>query len=139
MKIGVPREIISNETRVALVPDHVAQLKKKGIDIAVETGAGLASSFLDEAFEKAGATIVPDATTLFAQSDLICKVQRPVQNESTGKHEIELMRPGSVLITFFQPLVNHDLVRMLVAARVTSFSMDAIPRTTRAQSMDALS
>lgn len=139
MKIGVPREIIANETRVALVPDHVAQLKKKGIEILVEAGAGVTSSFLDDAYEKAGATIVTDPATLFAQSDIVCKVQRPSRNEAVGKHEIEMLHPGSVLITFFQPLVNHDLVKMLVDARVTSFSMDAIPRTTRAQSMDALS
>ncbi len=73
MKIGVPREIIANETRVALVPDHVAQLKKKGIEIIVESGAGLASSFLDEAYEKAGATIVTDPATLFAQSDVVSR------------------------------------------------------------------
>jgi len=139
MKIGVPREIIANETRVALVPDHVAQLKKKGIEVLVETGAGVTSSFLDEAYQKAGATIVTDTATLFAQSDVVCKVQRPLRNEAVGKHEIEMLHPGSVLLTFFQPLVNHDLVKMLVDAQVTSFSMDAIPRTTRAQSMDALS
>jgi NAD(P) transhydrogenase subunit alpha len=139
MKLGVPKEIIPGETRVALVPDTVAQLKKKGVDVLIESGAGAAASFLDEAYEKAGATVVPDAATLYSQSDMICKVQRPVMNDALGKHETDLMKPGTVLITFFQPLVNHDIVQRLADGKITSFSMDAIPRTTRAQSMDALS
>jgi NAD(P) transhydrogenase subunit alpha len=83
--------------------------------------------------------VVPDAATLYSQSDMICKVQRPVMNDALGKHETDLMKPGTVLITFFQPLVNHDIVQRLADGKITSFSMDAIPRTTRAQSMDALS
>ncbi len=139
MKLGVPREIIANESRVSLVPDTVGQLVKKGNTVLVQSGAGLNASYLDEAYAKAGAQIVPDAQTLFGSSELVCKVQRPVMNEALGVHEIAMLRPGSALVTFFQPLVNHDIVRMLVDARVTGFSMDAIPRTTRAQSMDALS
>ena len=139
MKIGVPKEIIPGETRVALIPDTVAQLTKKGVEVLVESGAGVTASFLDEAYEKAGATVVPDAMTLYSQSDMICKVQRPVANDALGKNEIDLMKPGSVLVTFFQPLVNHEIVQRLADGKITSFSMDAIPRTTRAQSMDALS
>ncbi len=82
---------------------------------------------------------MPDAPALYGGSDLVCKVQRPVVNEVTGKSEIALMRPGTALIAFLQPLVNHDLVRELANARITALSMDAIPRITRAQSMDALS
>jgi NAD(P) transhydrogenase subunit alpha len=139
MRIGVPKEVVPGENRVALVPDTVGQLVKKGVQVSVQSGAGQSASFLDEAYEKAGATIVPDAATLYAESDLVCKVQRPVQHPDTGKHEIEMLRSGSTLITFFQPLVNHDLVRMLRDRGVSAFSMDAIPRITRAQSMDALS
>jgi NAD(P) transhydrogenase subunit alpha len=139
MKIGVPKEIAANETRVALIPDTVGQLTRKGLQVVVETGAGQLASYLDEAYQKAGATIAPDAATVYAEADMICKVQRPLMNDQLGKSEIALMKPGTVLITFFQPLVNHDLVRQLADARVTSFSMDAIPRITRAQSMDALS
>lgn len=139
MILGVPKEIVPGENRVALVPESVAQLVKKGVQVLVETGAGLNSSFLDEAYEKAGAKIAPDAATLYSQSDMICKVQRPIVNEKTGKSEIAMMKPGAVLITFFAPLINHDIVRALADAKITSFSMDAIPRTTRAQSMDALS
>jgi NAD(P) transhydrogenase subunit alpha len=139
MIIGVPKEIFGDENRVALIPESVGQLVKKGNQVLVEAGAGLNSAFLDEAYAGAGATIVPDAAALFGQSELVCKVQRPLMNDKLGKHEINLMRPGTALMTFFQPLVNHDIVRMLVEAKITSFSMDAIPRTTRAQAMDALS
>jgi NAD(P) transhydrogenase subunit alpha len=139
MIIGVPKEIFGEENRVALIPESVGQLVKKGNTVLVEAGAGLNSAFLDEAYAGVGATIVPDAAALFGQSELVCKVQRPLMNDTLGKHEINLMRPGTVLVTFFQPLVNHDIVRMLVEAKITSFSMDAIPRTTRAQAMDALS
>src|SRR5438045_7281885 len=113
MILGVPKEIIPGENRVALVPESVGQLVKKGVQVLVETGAGLNSSFLDDAYEKAGATIVPNAAALYAQSDVICKVQRPVLNEMTGKNEVAMMKPGSVLITFFAPLINHDIVRAL--------------------------
>ncbi len=139
MKLGVPKEIIPGERRVALIPEGVQQLVKKGVEVLVESDAGLESSFLDEAYKSAGATIVAGPADLFAHSDVICKVGRPIMNEAMGKHEIDMMKPGSVLITFFSPLVNHDLVNKLAEAGITSFSMDAIPRTTRAQSMDALS
>ncbi|MEO5951574.1 MAG: Re/Si-specific NAD(P)(+) transhydrogenase subunit alpha [Chloroflexia bacterium] len=139
MKLGVPKEIIPGETRVALVPDSVSQLTKKGVQVLVETGAGLAASYLDEAYQKAGATIVANAADVYAQSDMVCKVARPVVNEATGKNELDMLKPGAVFITFFAPLINHDIVSKLAENRITSFSMDAIPRTTRAQSMDALS
>lgn len=139
MKIGIPKEIVANENRVALVPESVGRLVKAGNQVFVEKDAGLQSAFTDEAYARVGATIVPDAATLYSSTELVCKVQRPVVNEITGKSEISLMHPGQLLIAFLQPLVNHDLVRELAAARVTALSMDAIPRITRAQSMDALS
>ena len=139
MKIGVPAEIVQGETRVALVPESVGQLIKKGNEVLVQTGAGDRASFLNSAYERVGARVLPDAASVFGESDMVCKVQRPIINPQTGKHEIAMLRPGSTLVTFFQPLVNHEAVRMLRDGRVTSFSMDAIPRTTRAQSMDALS
>jgi NAD(P) transhydrogenase subunit alpha len=130
---------VPGENRVALVPDGVAQLAKKGNEVLVQSGAGVNAGHLDSAYEKVGARIVPDAATLFNEAEMVVKVQKPVVHPVTGKHEIEMLREGAVLVTFFQPLVNHDLVRMLKARNVTSFSMDAIPRTTRAQTMDALS
>lgn len=139
MKIGVPTEILPNENRVALIPDSVSRLIKAGAEIIVQRGAGVNAAFTDEMYQNAGATIVPDAQTLFGQADLVVKVQKPMMNDILGKHEIDLMRPGTWLIAFLQPLVNSELVRALAQARITSFSMDAIPRTTRAQYMDALS
>src|SRR5262245_55441861 len=133
MKIGVPKEITPAENRVALAPDSVARLTKAGVEILVETGAGTNAAFTDEAYTKAGATIVPDPTALYGGSDLVVKVQKPTMNPALGKHEIALMRPGTWLIGFLQPLITPDLVRMLADAKITSFSMDAIPRTTRAQ------
>jgi H+-translocating NAD(P) transhydrogenase subunit alpha len=133
MKIGVPKEIAPEETRVALVPESVARLVKGGSEVLVETGAGLKASFTDEAYTAVGARIVADAAALYAESDLVCKVQKPV------KQEIDSLRPGTTLVSFLAPLTSPDLVRALAQARITSFAMESIPRITRAQSMDALS
>ncbi len=129
MKIGVPKETMPGERRVGLVPETVGRLTKSGNTVVVERGAGLASAFPDDAYEKAGARIVDDAY----DAELVAKVQRPTDAE------LARLRPGTVLIAFLQPLVNVDLAHALAERRVTSFSMDAIPRITRAQPMDALS
>src|SRR4051794_40234088 len=113
MRIGIPKEIVANENRVALVPESVGRLVKSGNEILVEHDAGLQASFTDEAYTKVGATIAPDAAALYGGSDLVCKVQRPVVNEATGTSEIALMHPGTALIALLQPLVNHELVREL--------------------------
>jgi NAD(P) transhydrogenase subunit alpha len=131
--IGVPTEIVENERRVALIPDAVKKYKKDGQSVLVHSGAGPEASYTDQAYTDAGATIVPDAASVFGKADLILKVQKP------QPEEISLMRSGSAVIALLQPLVNHDLVKALASQGVTSFSMDAIPRTTRAQAMDALS
>ncbi|MFL5735004.1 MAG: Re/Si-specific NAD(P)(+) transhydrogenase subunit alpha [Chloroflexia bacterium] len=139
MKIGIPKEIADSENRVASIPDSAGRLVKAGNDVLVQSGAGLQASFTDEAYAAAGATIVPDAATLYAQSDMVLKVQKPQMNEALGKHEVALMRPGTTLVSFLQPLTSPELVSMLAQAGVTSFAMESIPRITRAQSMDALS
>jgi NAD(P) transhydrogenase subunit alpha len=139
MKIAVPKEIAPGERRVALTPDAAGRLVKAGHAVFVETGAGASASFLDAAYAAAGATIVPDAATLYGSGDLILKVQKPVQNAALGRHEIDLMHEGAALVAFLAPLINPDLVRQLAARRIVSFSMDAIPRISRAQTMDALS
>jgi NAD(P) transhydrogenase subunit alpha len=128
MRIGVVRETTPGERRVALVPETVGRLAKGGNEVIVERGAGEASSFPDRMYTDAGATI-GDAWS----ADLVVKVAKP----SDG--EIARIRENAVLIAFLQPLTNHDLVRELARRRVTALSMDAIPRITRAQSMDALS
>ncbi len=129
MKIGVPKETMPGETRVGLVPETVGRLTKAGNTVVVERGAGVASAFPDDVYEKAGAQIVDDAF----DAELVAKVQRPTDAE------IGRLRAGTVLIAFLQPLVNTDLARRLAERSVTAFSMDAIPRITRAQPMDALS
>ncbi len=131
--IGVPKEIVENERRVALIPDAVKRYAGNGHTVLVQSGAGISAAYTDESYAAAGATIVPDAASVFGGADLILKVQKPEPGEVT------LLRQGSALISFLQPLVNTDLVAAIARQGATSFSMDAIPRTTRAQSMDALS
>lgn len=131
--LAVPKETASGERRVALIPDAVKKYAGSGLTILVQSGAGEGSFISDDVFAQAGAKIVPDAATLYGQGDLILKVQKPEPGE------IDQMKPGATLIAFLQPMVNLDLVRQLVQRRITAFSMDAIPRTTRAQYMDALS
>jgi H+-translocating NAD(P) transhydrogenase subunit alpha len=129
MKIGVPRETMPGETRVGLVPETVGRLTKASNTVVVQRGAGVASAFTDEAYEKAGAQLVDDAF----DADLVVKVQRPTEAE------VRKLRAGTTLIALLSPLINHDLVRSLASQGVTALSMDAIPRITRAQPMDVLS
>jgi NAD(P) transhydrogenase subunit alpha len=133
LTLGVPTETVANETRVALIPDAVKKYVAAGHAVLVQSGAGERASFIDSAYADAGATIVPDAAGVFGRADMILKVARP------SREEVALLRPNTTLICFFSPLVNHELVKALATTGVTSLSMDAIPRITRAQSMDALS
>ena len=131
MKVGVPRETVPGERRVALVPEAVGKLTKGGTEVVVESGAGVGSGHDDEAYRTAGATIADRAAAFGA--DLVVKVQKP------STEEVGLLREGAALIATLQPLTNADLVRALAGRRTTSLSMDAIPRVTRAQPMDSLS
>jgi H+-translocating NAD(P) transhydrogenase subunit alpha len=139
MKIGIPREIAPNERRVAVVPDVVATLRKLGLDVSVETGAGAGAFFADEDYTKAGATIAADAAQLYSGADIVLKIHRPQENKTLGKHEADMMRAGTVLISFLYAASNPDLVKRLSERKITCLSMDAVPRISRAQSMDALS
>ena len=130
MKVGVPKETASGERRVALVPDSTKRLADAGVAVLVESGAGTEAGFLDSAYEESGAQIVGDA---FSGVDVVAKVQQPAGDE------VARLDQGQILVAFLQPLVNGDLVRSLAERRVTAFSMDSIPRITRAQPMDALS
>jgi NAD(P) transhydrogenase subunit alpha len=133
MLIGVPTEIVPGERRVALVPETVGRLAKAGSSVLVQRGAGTAASFTDEAYEAAGATLAADAAEVYAKADFIAKVARPTDAE------LELMRPGQTLLAFLAPLGDPQSVEKYAAKKINALSMDAIPRTTRAQSMDALS
>ncbi|HET8593099.1 MAG TPA: Re/Si-specific NAD(P)(+) transhydrogenase subunit alpha [Solirubrobacterales bacterium] len=129
MKIGVPKETADGERRVALVPEVVKALTAKGIDVAVEPGAGEGASHPDSEYTDAGATIGEDVWG----SDVVLKVTPPTEEE------VGRLRRGQVLIGFLQPLTNAALARSLAGKGVTSFAIESIPRITRAQSMDALS
>jgi proton-translocating NAD(P)+ transhydrogenase subunit alpha len=139
MKIGIPKEIGPRERRVAVVPDQVKQLKSAKADVLVEAGAGAGLYVPDRAYEDAGAAIAKDAAALYGEAEVVLKIQPPLQNPTLGKQEAQLVREGCVLVCLLRPFSNLDVVRMLVDRRVSSFSMDMVPRTTRAQRMDALS
>jgi NAD(P) transhydrogenase subunit alpha len=139
MRIVVPREIVPGERRVALVPELVGRLRTAGAELLVERGAGEAAGFPDEAYRDAGAAIVPDAARLYADADIVLKVQRPARNDVLGRDEADLLPEGSLLLSFLPPLAHPDLVRRLAQRRITSLSLDLVPRITRAQKMDALS
>jgi NAD(P) transhydrogenase subunit alpha len=133
LTLAVPKETAPNERRVALIPDAVKKYAGSGHTVLVESGAGANAFISDDAYAAVGAKIVPDAAALYAGADLVLKIQKPTAEE------LALLKPGTKLVAFLQPMVNTDLVSELLTRRITSFSMDAIPRTTRAQYMDALS
>lgn len=138
MKIAVAKEIEVCERRVALIPDTVARLVKQGLSVHVETGAGDRAFFSDAAYEAAGATIIADTARVWGEADVVLKVSPP-QERSDGSSEVELLREGSVLISFLNPLGNPAVAQKLAERKVSALSMEMIPRSTRAQSMDALS
>lgn len=139
LKIGIPKETAPGETRVALIPSLVQTLKRENHEVLVEAGAGLASSFTDEEYVQAGATIVPDAPALYGTAETIFKVQPPQFHSVLRKDEADLLREGSIYIGFLAPVANPDVVKIFAQRRITSFAMEYIPRISRAQSMDALS
>ncbi len=139
MRIAVPREIRPDETRVALAPESVKKLVKAGATVVVEAGAGERAFLPDADFVAAGATIVPDVATLYAQADFVLKVNGPIADAAHGRHEADLLREGCLLLATLKPTVNLEAVRKLAARKVSAFSTDCVPRSTRAQSMDTLS
>ena len=141
MIIGIPKEIMAEEGRVALLPQQVEELSKRGYEVVVESGAGIGSFIEDRAYLEAGAEIVSDVRELYGKAEVVLKVKEPLLNEKIGKHEISMMREGAVLMTFLHPAAsaNHAMVRQLCERGITAFSMDAVPRISRAQAMDALS
>jgi len=134
--IGVPKETASGERRVALIPDSVKQLMALGPEVVVETGAGTQAGFEDDAYAEAGARIVDSASEAFGV-DLVVKVQPP--GAAGAGHEVDLLREGAALISFLKPLDQTEVTERLVERGVTAFSVEMMPRITRAQSMDALS
>jgi H+-translocating NAD(P) transhydrogenase subunit alpha len=138
MVIGIVKELSGGETRVAIVPASIAGLQKKKHSVIVESGAGAGSLIADEQYKKAGAEIAKTAEEVYAASDIVIKVQPPMQRPS-GKHEAEMLVEGRALLSYLAPFANPDLVRALARRKITSFAMEFVPRITRAQSMDSLS
>ena len=137
-KIGIPKEVAAGERRVAATPDTVKKLQKLGFEVLIEHTAGEAAKFSDSAYRAAGCEIVNTATELWQQADIVLKVQPP-QEHPNGQHEADMIGAGQSLISFIWPAQNQDLVDRLSSRQATVLAMDAIPRISRAQKMDALS
>ena len=139
MIVGVPRESFPGERRVALVPAAIPSLAKAGLQVVVESGAGVGAGYPDADYAAKGAKIVSDRAEVFRSSDVILQILCYGSNDKTGKADVPLYRSGQVLIGFLRPLGSIETIREIAAKGVTSFSVELMPRTTRAQSMDVLS
>lgn len=140
MIIGVPKEIMHGEHRVAATPETVKLFVSAGHRLLVEKGAGEGAYFADAQYQAAGAEIVEDVRKLYNEAELVLKVKEPQFNEKYNVHEVAMMHKGQYLITFIHPAapVNHEMVKDLAKAGVTALTLDGIPRISRAQNMDAL-
>ena len=139
MRIAVPRERRPGERRVAATPETVRSLRKLGFEVMIEAGAGEKAAFGDEDYAASGAQVLTDVRQLWQDADIVLKVQPPDEYLDLGAHEADLMRPGSLLISFLWPGKHAELVSRLAARHVSAIAIDQIPRITRAQKMDALS
>jgi H+-translocating NAD(P) transhydrogenase subunit alpha len=138
MIVGIPRETYPGERRVALVPGVVPSLLKAGFEVVVEAGAGIEAAFPDAEFSAKGAKIVLERADVFQAADIIVQVLCHGSNDVTGVDDLRLMRPEHVLVGFLRPLGSIETIQEVASRGVTSFSVELMPRTTRAQSMDAL-
>jgi NAD(P) transhydrogenase subunit alpha len=138
--IGIPREIMNGESRVAAIPETVKKLVNDGARVLIETNAGLKSYFSNELYENVGAEITINVEDIYETSDLILKVKEPLFNKLLNKSEVEMMKKGQYLITFLHPASpsNHKMVSELAEKGVNSLTLDGMPRITRTQTMDAL-
>jgi NAD(P) transhydrogenase subunit alpha len=139
MIVGVPRESFPGERRVALVPATIPNLTKAGLELVVEAGAGAAAGYPDADYAAKGAKIVADRAEVFRAADVVVQVLCYGSNDKTGKADVPLFRRDQVLIGFLRPLGSLETIQEIAAKGVTSFSVELMPRTTRAQSMDVLS
>ena len=139
MLIGAPREIASGERRVAIVPEVVPLLTRAGHRVVVERGAGQRAGFTDDAYKAVGADIIDTPEQIYSTAQMILKVQRPARAESSGEAELDMLTKGAVLIGLLQPSGDPALFQQLADREIIACSMELVPRTTRAQMMDALS
>ena len=145
MNIAIPKETTDGERRVALVPDMAKRLTGKGITVRLEQGAGEQAGYPDDRYVEVGAEVVSDTASLWGGADVVLKIHMPGESRGRGtdgggsRHEVDMLREGAVLVGLLYPLTNGDAVKRMVQRKVTSFSLDQLPRITRAQSMDVLS
>ncbi len=139
MIIGVPKEIYPGERRVALVPAVMPTLTKAGFEVHVQSGAGLEAGYPDSAYTDKGAKIAGDRESIFAAADIVVQVLCYGANDRTGEQDMPLLRRGQILMGFLRPFGTLEALQRIAQAGITSFSVELMPRTTRAQSMDALS
>ena len=139
MIIGVPKETYPGERRVALVPMVIPALTKAGFEVMVETDAGIQAGYPDSQYTEKGAQIVTTRSALFEKADIILQVLAYGSNDITGKNDLPLLRRNQILIGFLRPFGSREAIQEIAASGVTAFSVELVPRTTRAQSMDALS
>ena len=133
MKVGIPKEIYPGEGRVGATPKTVKRLLKQGFEVYIETGAGSSANFSDQEYKDAGANILGSSDEVYAQTDIILKVQ------AVNEAEITKMHSGQVVLSYLNPAQNQDLLSKLAAQGINAIAMDAIPRISRAQKMDVLS
>jgi len=133
MNIALPKEAHEGETRVSMIPEHVAKLAKAGADVGIESGLGQTLRIGDEEYANAGAAVVADRGTLIRNADMVLRIRKPVAQE------IELMKPDCIYISLLDPFNERELVEAFVAQKISAISMEMIPRITRAQKMDVLS
>ena len=140
MIMGIPKESMHDEARVAATPETVGKFVKEGFTVLVEKTAGDGALYTDEEYVAAGATMIDNPQEIYDKAEMILKVKEPLFNEKLGKHEVEMMHKGQYLITFIHPAspVNHEMVKKLTAQGVTAITLDGIPRISRAQNLDAL-
>src|SRR5216683_1961356 len=139
MIVRVPRESFPGERRVALVPAAIPNLTKAGLEVVVEASAGAGAGYPDADYAAKGAKIAADRAEVFRAADIVVQILSHGSNDKTGKADVPLFHSGQVLIGFLRPLGSIETIREIAAKGVTSFSVELMPRTTRAQSMDVLS
>jgi NAD(P) transhydrogenase subunit alpha len=137
--VGVPKEIYPGERRVALTPVVIPMLAKAGLEVAIEAGSGVAAGYPDAQYQEKGAKVLPDRAAVFAQADIIVQVLSHGANDKNGGNDLPLLRRGQILIGFLRPLASAETVQQVAQTGATAFAVELMPRTTRAQSMDALS
>ena len=133
MNIVIPRENHPDETRVALIPEHIARLVAAGANVSIEAGLGNTLQIEDAAFSEAGATVVEDKTTLLQDADMVLRIRKP------APEEVELLKKGAIYVSLLDPFNEKELIDMFLSKGISAISMEMIPRITRAQKMDVLS